>query len=440
MRFRATWQSLLLGILLLVSPLLAATGAITGYEEATANPTSPGYHKLLYWYKTADGRDASLPLLLYLPQEYGQKPGPWPLLVFLHGLGERGHDAQMLFMWGVPRDLFEHPEVRQWAPFAMLIPQCPADVRWETPGMGTLVASLVREIAGQWPIDKKRIYLTGLSMGGSGCWAVARDGPDLFAVVAPIVGNAVEPPVVAAALKGSGATCLVISGTTDPKSEPGSSQMVEALRGAGVDTVQVKVPFGSHSLWPPYYGSKAFYSWLLSHERGSQPPADRLGAEALVAMAADITKGTQERYRVLNEELQKVAQWWEMDNCNLARNPGLRTQLMGHANVYVTHPLTAEAPCRLQTTTTLPAGRHSVLRLRVGHHPKGSWKLGLRVNETEYFSTVVDASHSQKCWATVEIDLTKFAGQEVRLQVVQSNNAAERDDAYWEEVRVVSAP
>ncbi len=76
-------------------------------------------------------------------------------------------------------------------------------------------------------------------------------------------------------------------------------------------------------------------------------------------------------------------------------------------------------------------------RLSVGHYPTGSFKLDVRVNEQEYFSTVVDAKSSTANWAKIDVDLSKFAGQEVRLQVVQSNNGSPRDDAYWESVTIV---
>jgi predicted esterase len=433
-------------LLALLLPSLLAAGPISGFEGTPDNPQTPGYHRLIYRYTGEDGGSRTTPFILYLPEGYGKKDGPWPLLVSLHGLGERGNDHKQILASAVLRMFSANVELEKWAPFAVLYPQCPADVRWETPSVGKMVAAMTRDVAAQWPIDPTRIYLSGASMGGSGCWSVVRADPSLFAAIAAIVGNEVEPEAVAAGLKGKGATCLVISGTHDPKSEPGSSHMVEALRKANVDTVQVKVPFGGHDLYRAYYGEKVFYEWLLAHRLGRQPPKDRLSADALLAMTVNLTKANEARYKQLNEELQTVAKWWQVDGCDLRRQPGLHAKSMGHTNIFITNPFTDQTkaygvryyPCRLQTTTTLPAAKSVHLRMCVGHFPTGSFKLEVRVNEQEHFSTVVDARCSEKNWAKIDVDLSKFAGQEVRLQVVQSNNGAPRDDAYWESVVIVA--
>lgn len=432
-----------LGILVLIALAIAGAGnaiaaeAISGYADAPADPQTPGYHKLLY-RGTLSGAERSMPFVLYLPEGYGQTQQPWPLLVFLHGLGERGTDPQVLFSWGVPRDLAANPEMQKWTPFIILMPQCPPDVRWETPGVGRMVMDLVHQVAGHWPVDPKGLYMTGFSMGGSGCWAVAKESGGQFAAIAPIVANVFEPQAVADALRGTGTTCLVISGATDPKSEPGSTAMVEALRSAGVDVEHAKVPYGGHDLWPLYYGDKVFYQWLLSHRQGQKPPADRLKADAFVTMGAARTQKNQQRYKQLTDELQKVAQWWQIDNCSLERSPGLRPRLLNRPNVYVTQPFTKDVPCRLQTTTTLPTGKHVKLNMVVGHYPGGSWKLTVRVNEQEQFATTVDKAHSDHNWMTLGVDLSAYAGQEVRLQLVNANNGSARDDAYWQTIQILS--
>ena len=427
-------------------PSLLAAGPISGFEATPAHPETPGYHWLIYHYTADDGTPRTTPFILYLPEAYGKTLGPWPMLVSLHGLGERGSNHGLVLVSEVRRIFNQTPGLEAWAPFAVLYPQCPGDLRWETPSVGKMVAGMVRDVAAQWPIDRSRIYLNGASMGGSGCWSVARADPTLFAAIAALVGDEVEPDVVAGALKGKGTTCLVISGTCDPKSEPGSTHMVEALRKASVDTVQVKVPFGDHGLYRAFYGDKVFYEWLLAHRLGQAPPKDRLSADALLGMTANLTKGTEARYHQLNEELQTVAKWWQVDGCDLQRQPGLRPESMGRAKIFITNPFSDQTqaygtryyPCRLQTTTKLPGAKRVVLRLSVGHFPTGSFKLDVRVNEQQHFSTVVDTKSSVENWAKIDVDLSKFAGQEVRLQVVQSNNGSPRDDAYWESVAIVT--
>lgn len=433
-------------LLALLMPSVLVGGPISGFETRPANPQTPGYHWLVYHYTTDDGQSRTTPFILYLPEAYGKKDGPWPMLVSLHGLNERGNDHQLILCSEVQRLFHQTPDLEQWAPFAVLYPQCPADLRWETPSVGKMVASMVRDVAGQWPIDPSRLYLNGASMGGGGCWSVARADPARFAVIAALVGGEVQPDSVAAALRGKGVTCLVISGACDPKSEPGSTHMVGALRKANIDTVQVKAPFGDHGMYRAFYTDKAFYQWLLSHRLGQPPPKDRLSADALLAMTVNLTRGNEARYKQLNEQLQTVAKWWQVDGCDLRREPGLRPESMGRANIFITNPFsdltqaygTRYYPCRLQTTTTLPAAKRVILRLCVAHIPTGSFKLDIRVNEQDHFSTVVDAKCSEQNWAKIDVDLSKFAGQEVRLQVVQSNNGSPRDDAHWESVTIVT--
>lgn len=428
----------LIGIVMLML-MGTARGAdvFSGYEGGPGNPETPGYYKMVYHGALA-GSPRDMAFVLYVPQGYAQATKPWPMILYLHGLGERGFNPQMLFSSGIPRDMADRPELQQWAPFLILIPQCPADVRWETPGTGKMVAELTAAVTEQWSVDPQSVYLTGFSMGGSGCWAVAKEAGKQFAAIVPIVANAVEPQAVAAALRGSGAECLVISGAIDPKSEPGSTVMVDALRGAGVDVEHAKVPYGGHDLWPQYYQAKAFYEWLLLHHLGQELPAGRLKADAFIAMGVPRAEKNQQRYKDLNEQLQQVAKWWQVDNCSLQRTPGLRDKLLNRATVYVTQPYTVDVPCRLQTTTKLPTGKHVALNLVVGHHPQGSWKLVVRVNERERLTTIVEKSKSDRGWMTLRVDLTELAGQEVRLQLINANNGAVRDDAYWGMVKIVS--
>ncbi|MFP6854717.1 MAG: PHB depolymerase family esterase, partial [Opitutales bacterium] len=130
-------------------------------------------------YKPADGSQGYR-CLLHLPK--GDKNGKkkWPLLVFLHGSGERGDNLQKLKKHGPPK-IAAHKGL----PFIVVSPQCPSGSRWKP----KIIARMIDDVIAKHPADPKRIYLTGLSMGGFGTWATAAEYPAKFAAIAPICGG-----------------------------------------------------------------------------------------------------------------------------------------------------------------------------------------------------------------------------------------------------------
>lgn len=440
---------------MLCSVTAYAQDAITGYKDAPADPQTPGYHKMVYHY-TDEGKPYEISFLLYLPESYvspatqpstqsasqpaaaTQPAEPYPMLVFMSGLGERGSDPQMLFASGVSREIKARPEVQKWMPMIMVGPQCPADARYEDPRIGKAITGIIDEISRRYPVDPNRRYITGFSMGGTGCWSVARYARGRLAVVAPIVPRVFEPEVLSEALAGTGSTCLVISGEVDAKSEPGSSVMAKALRERGVDVVYAMVPNGDHNLWPWYYRDKRFYEWLLSHRQGQPKPADRLSEAQVIEMAKERSDQNQRFMTKMQTDLQQVARWWQVDNCSMWGQQGFRKEANGKQNVFLTLPYYYEVPCRLQTTTKVPSASDARLHLVVGRHPEGDWRLIVRVNEQEVLTTPIDATTTPDLWKTVDVDLSKWAGQEVRLQVCQAGmNAFKNEQAYWEAIKIL---
>ena len=327
---------------LLLAPLAWAQGQVSGYGDGPARPTVPGYHQLLYSYRHSQ-QDRKMPFLLYLPEGYGQQNQKWPLIVCLSGIGERGQDPRMLYMWGIAHDLLDKPDLQKWAPFVILMPQCPTDGTWKTPQVAKAVDQLIGQVMATWLVDDTKIYLTGLSLGGGGCWPVARLSPQRYAAIASFSGGANEPETTAAALKGSSTTCLIVSGAADPRSAPGSAAMVKALQSAGLDVVEVIVPNGPHVLWPAYYADRRFYDWLLSHQRGAKPSPNRMTAAQLAKMGEAQCKPDPLRQR-LDQELQTVAKYWLVDNWGDTVAPGLRAVLRNRKNVYITAPKSPEIP------------------------------------------------------------------------------------------------
>ncbi|HKJ67669.1 MAG TPA: alpha/beta hydrolase-fold protein [bacterium] len=119
--------------------------------------------------------------LLYLPEDYYQNANQrWPLVLFLHGAGERGTDLNLVTKHGPPK----LAAAGERFPFIILSPQCPEDRRWKS---GPLKRLLDR-VKLNFRVDETRIYLTGLSMGGYGTWHLAARYPEYFAAIAPICG------------------------------------------------------------------------------------------------------------------------------------------------------------------------------------------------------------------------------------------------------------
>lgn len=410
-------------------------GVFKGWGQEPDNPSTPGYHYMVYRWQE-DGQQREMPFSLYLPEGYQAGGRKWPMLTFLSGIGERGSDPCAVMNCGVPVDLDKEAGLQKWLPMVILLPLCPNDQQWESPQMPPAVVRLVRAAAVRWDLDTSRLYVTGLSMGGKGCWAVAKEAPELFAVVAPIVSREHDAQAVATALHGSGTTCLVISGLADPTSEPGSQHMVEALKAQAVDVTYAPVPHGDHCIWSAFYGNREFYEWLLLHQRGTSIPKDRPSGDHMTGLCFADAKGGQDVQQRLQKELGQFLPYWFIDNCSAAMDPGLKPLMQGHKNVFVTYPLTRDVACRLQTTMKLAAGKQVHLKLTVGRHLEGQWSLLIRVNEQEVQRIEVNRKTAPDGWMTADVDLTRFAGDEARLQLVHQARGVRNASAYWGQVQI----
>ncbi|MFM7816992.1 MAG: prolyl oligopeptidase family serine peptidase [Verrucomicrobiota bacterium] len=209
-------------------------------------------------------RTNQLRYLLYLPTDYKADAGPkWPLVLFLHGAGERGSDLQKVAVHGPPKLVSQG---RQF-PFILVSPQCPAGQVWDE----SALVGLVESIQARHRVDPARVYVTGLSMGGYGTWLLAQKHPGRFAAVAPVCGGGDRIrsllPSQVDALKTLGVWAF--HGAKDnvvPLSE--SERMVEAFKRIGVQDIQLTVyPEANHDSWTATYDNPALYEWLLKHHR-----------------------------------------------------------------------------------------------------------------------------------------------------------------------------
>ena len=369
-------------MILFITASAAAQGPTSA--PAPALPQTPGFHNL-YFTCRINGRDRRMAYILYLPKGYDPGRG-WPMLVYLCGIGERGDNHEGVYGNGPPLSLKSDKAMADWASFIVLAPQCPPDVRWDSPGIPRLVLDLTDLASRSLAVDPDRRYLSGLSMGGAGVWNVALEAGDRFAVIAPFCAIEVAADRMAQAVRG--ATVWVICGGADGGYTQGSRKMVQVLRDAKVDVVYTEVPGQGHGVWQPFYASRQFYDFLLLHRRGRKPPANRPFAEQLLAIsytppnAADVQ---------LAEPFKKFLPWWYLANCSRENAPGLRDELLGRKNVFVTMPLDAAIPCRLMLTTEIPRDQKTRLDLVVAAHPEGQWELGVRANSVDLLKQTIAA-------------------------------------------------
>ena len=211
-------------------------------------------------------RTLSARYLLFTPRGYGLKGDKqWPLILFLHGAGERGTNLQAVAVHGPPKVVKSRPDF----PFIVVSPQCPNNETWSH----DVILSLLDDVIATHRVDTNRIYLTGLSMGGYGSWSLALQYPERFAAVAPICGGGntldalLTPRKKIAALKSL--PFWAFHGAKDPVVKLDESErMVKALKAAGVKEVELTVyPEAQHDSWTETYSNEKLYEWFLTHER-----------------------------------------------------------------------------------------------------------------------------------------------------------------------------
>ena len=194
---------------------------------------------------------------LYLPQGYEKEGKAWPLVLFLHGAGESGQDLNKVKVHGPPKLV----EAGKEFPCIIVSPQAPR-MGWDVPTLNALLDDLVATLK----VDKDRIYVTGLSMGGFGTWALAAAHPDRFAALVPICGGG--NPEEAKKLKNI--PNWVFHGAKDRVVPPNRSEaMVKALQSAGATHVKFTLyPNADHDSWTETYNNPEMWDWLLKQKRG----------------------------------------------------------------------------------------------------------------------------------------------------------------------------
>ena len=211
-----------------------------------------------------------LDYLLDLPEGYEPEGDAVPLLLFLHGAGERGSDLEMLKQQGVPKLIAAGREF----PAIVVSPQVPRR-DWWTNRTNDLLA-LLDDVIERYNVDEDRIYVTGLSMGGYGAWSLLVAAPERFAAAVPICGGGT--PVLAGYSRGLlQVPVWAFHGDADsvvPVEE--SISMVEALEAAGGERAKLTIyPGVDHDSWTQTYDDPEVWEWLWSQRRGDETPQRR---------------------------------------------------------------------------------------------------------------------------------------------------------------------
>ncbi len=204
--------------------------------------------------------------LIYLPENYDEKE-KWPLMLFLHGAGERGDNLDLVTVHGPPKLIKNGKQF----PFIVVSPQCPKEQLWQP----VELTALLNDIEKKYKVDKDRIYVTGLSMGGFGTWALAAYTPYRFAALVPICGGGEKFWVK----KIKHVPIWVFHGAKDGAVPLDRSQtLVDVLKKEKADVSFTIYPEAGHDSWTETYNNPEVYEWLLKQKR--KPEKEVRAAEA----------------------------------------------------------------------------------------------------------------------------------------------------------------
>jgi predicted peptidase len=218
---------------------------------------------------------------VYVPPDWN-KGKKWPVILFLHGAGERGDDGLAPTQVGIASAIRLHMDrVR----FIVVIPQCRKDSWWSAPVMETQALKALDQSMKEFRGDPERVYLTGISMGGYGTWDMAFRYPGRFAAFAPICGG-IRPPgrvtlpegspfadpkadpyALVAQMVGKTPVWIFHGGADNVVPVAESQNMNDALKAAGANVKYTEYPGVGHNSWDRAYAEPDFFPWLLAQRR-----------------------------------------------------------------------------------------------------------------------------------------------------------------------------
>jgi len=237
-------------------------------------------HETGFLIRSVTVRGTTYPHTVYVPRAFDASK-TWPVILFLHGSGERGSDGVRSTQIGVAAAIRANPER---VPAIAVFPQAPEDTRWLGDPADAAMTALEQSIA-EFHGDRNRIYLTGLSMGGYGTWHLALAHPHTFAALVVVCGGLL-PHETTTAVQQSPLTAekddpyaftahalrhlpiRMFHGDADPVIPAiESRRMAEALKNERADAKLVEFAGVGHNSWDPAYGDAELWQWLFRQSR-----------------------------------------------------------------------------------------------------------------------------------------------------------------------------
>lgn len=238
-----------------------ATNVITpDTSVVTSPPPAAEFDSAVYQY----GQSQHLPYRILLPRNYDSTKA-YPMLVFLHGIGESGTDNERQLLWGA--SLFQTDSIRNNYPAFIIFPQCPSSHYWFDHWGVNSLNTLLDELLTTYHVDMDRLYIGGLSMGAYGTYAMVSKNPGLFAAAIAISGDG-DADKASSMVK---TKWRIFAGKKDEVvSSSKSEKMAKALANAGATVLFKLYPEANHKeSWVNAFAESDFCSWLFSISKES---------------------------------------------------------------------------------------------------------------------------------------------------------------------------
>ena len=201
--------------------------------------------------------DISLDYIMYFPDDFHLTNHDYPLVLFLHGAGERGDSIHLVEKHGIPKLISKGVKF----PFITIAPQCPRFQYWSEPLSVKSLSLLLDKIIEKYRIDQNRVYSTGLSMGGYGTLSLAKYRPDLFAAILPICGGMDTTEIMHL----QNMPIWLFHGEKDLVVPVENSKIIyELLKPFNPEIKLTIYPDLNHNSWDETYDNEKIYKWLLS--------------------------------------------------------------------------------------------------------------------------------------------------------------------------------
>ena len=212
-------------------------------------------------YQSNRVENITLPYLVYLPDDYNKNlKDSYPLVLFLHGAGERGRDLELIKKHGIPKCINEGKEF----PFITVAPQCPLSGWWNFDEYIFSIVNMIDTISKRYRVDQKKIYGTGLSMGGFGILSLAISYPNYFSAIIPICGGADINKLKIL----NNLPIWLFHGKKDDIYPPESSILIYKMLQNHNPNIKLTIYDDlGHDSWTKTYENDELYKWLLKFTR-----------------------------------------------------------------------------------------------------------------------------------------------------------------------------